>query len=107
MIDTVKLFEQLLEQIKESIELANNIKVAIANYKKNIDLLDDCIFIEVLDELAEYKVDIKKFDELLNKEDLTESEQIYVSYMIDFNYSLIREHIINKIQQLKELLDNF
>lgn len=85
----------------------NNIKNKIANYKRNLDLLDDCIFVDVLDELAYYHIDLKQFDELLNKEELTESEETYVSYLIDFTNSLIRQHISDKIQNLNELLDNF
>lgn len=128
MNDTAKLFQDVLEEIKQEFgnnsrievsenngcfsfklvtTLDSNIKDKIANYKKNLDLLDDCIFVDVLDELTTYNVDLKQFDELLNKEELTESEETYVSYLIDFMDSLIRQHILNKIQGLKELLDNF
>lgn len=85
----------------------SNIKEKIANYKRNLDLLDDCIFVDVLDELPTYNIDLKQFDELLNKEELTESEEIYVSYLIDFTNSLIRQHIADKIEDLNELIDNF
>lgn len=128
MNDIRDLFNQILEDIKEDfndnsrIEVSeengclsfklvaaheNNIKDKIANYKKNLDLLDDCIFVDVLDELATYHVNLKQFDELLNKEELTESEETYVSYLIDFTNSLIRQHILNKITDLNELIDNF
>ena len=85
----------------------SNIKEKIANYKRNLDLLDDCIFVDVLDELPTYNIDLKQFDELLNKEELTESEETYVSYLIDFTNSLIRQHIADKIEDLNELIDNF
>ena len=85
----------------------SNIKEKIANYKRNLDLLDDCIFVDVLDELSTYNVSLKQFDELLNKEELTESEETYVSYLIDFTNSLIRQHILNKVKDLNELIDNF
>lgn len=122
------LFKQILEDIREdfndnsrietseengcfSFKLVtapdNNIKNKIANYKKNLDLLDDCIFVDVLDELTYYRIDLKYFDGLLNKEQLTESEETYVSYLIDFTNSLIRQHILDRIQNLNELLDNF
>ena len=70
-------------------------------------MLDDSIFIDVLDELAAYHVNLKQFDELLNKEELTESEETYIAYLIDFTNSLIRQHIHNKIQDLNELIDKF
>lgn len=88
-------------------EPTSTIKNKIANYKRNLDLLDDCIFVDVLDELATYHVNLKQFDELLNKEDLTESEEVYVSYLIDFTNTLIRQHIHNKIEDLTELIDKF
>lgn len=128
MNDNTKLFHDILEEIKQELEgnfrievsdedgyfslrlvktFESNIKEKIANYKRNLDLLDDCIFVDVLDELPTYNIDIKQFDELLNKEELTESEEIYVSYLIDFTNSLIRQHITNKIEDLNELIDNF
>lgn len=128
MNENTKLFHDILEGIKQELEgnfrievsdedgyfslrlvetFESNIKEKIANYKRNLDLLDDCIFVDVLDELPTYNIDIKQFDELLNKEELTESEEIYVSYLIDFTNSLIRQHITNKIEDLNELIDNF
>ena len=128
MNENTKLFHDILEEIKQELEgnfrievsdeegyfslrlvktFESNIKEKIANYKRKLDLLDDCIFVDVLDELPTYNIDIKQFDELLNKEELTESEETYVSYLIDFTNSLIRQHITNKIEDLNELIDNF
>ena len=128
MNENTRLFHDILEEIKQELEgnfrievsdedgyfslrlvktSESNIKEKIANYKRNLDLLDDCIFVDVLDELPTYNIDIKQFDELLNKEELTESEETYVSYLIDFTNSLIRQHITNKIEDLNELIDNF
>ena len=126
MNENTKLFHDILEGIKQELEgnfrievsdedgyfslrlvKTFDIKKKIANYKRNLDLLDDCIFVDVLDELPTYNIDIKQFDELLNKEELTESEETYVSYLIDFTNSLIRQHITNKIEDLNELIDNF
>lgn len=128
MNDNTELFKDVLEEIKQEFgdnsrievseengcfsfklvkTLDTNIKNKIANYKRNLDLLDDCIFVDVLDELATYNVNLKQFDDLLNKEELTESEETYVSYLIDFTNSLIHQHILNKIKDLNELIDNF
>lgn len=128
MDKNTKLFHDILEEINQGLEgnfrievsdedgcfslrlvktFESNIKEKIANYKRNLDLLDDCIFVDVLDELPTYNIDLKQFDELLNKEELTEAEEIYVSYLIDFTNSLIRQHITNKIEDLNELIDNF
>ena len=128
MNKNTKLFHDILEEINQGLKgnsrievsdedgyfslrlvktFESNIKEKIANYKRNLDLLDDCIFVDVLDELPTYNIDLRQFDELLNKEELTESEEIYVSYLIDFTNSLIRQHITNKIEDLNELIDNF
>lgn len=128
MNDNTELFQDILEDIKQEFgdnsrievseengylslklvkTLNNDIKNKITNYKRNLDLLDDCIFIDVLDELATYNVNLKQFDDILNKEELTESEETYVSYLIDFTNSLIRQHILSKIADLNELIDNF
>ena len=128
MNKNTKLFHDILEEINQGLKgnsrievsdedgyfslrlvktFESNIKEKIANYKRNLDLLDDCIFVDVLDELPTYNIDLRQFDELLNKEKLTESEEIYVSYLIDFTNSLIRQHITNKIEDLNELIDNF
>lgn len=128
MNESNELFNKILEEIKQKfgddsrieisedngylrlklVKISNtNIKNKIANYKRNLDLLDDCIFVDVLDELSTYNVNLKQFDELLSKEELTESEETYVLYLIDFTKSLIRQHIINKIADLNELIDNF
>ena len=128
MNDNTELFKDILEEIKQEFgdnsrievseengcfsfklvkTLDTNIKDKIANYKRNLDLLDDCIFVDVLDELAAYHVNLKQFDELLNKEELTESEETYIAYLIDFTNSLIRQHILNKITDLNELIDKF
>lgn len=128
MDDNTKIFQDILEEIKQEfgdnsrIEVSEengcfsfklvktldfNIKDKIADYKKNLDLLDDCIFVDMLDELTTYNVDLKQFDDLLNKEELTESEETYISYLIDFTNTLIRQYIFNKIKDLIELIDNF
>lgn len=101
-MESEKLFRQILNAIEKS-----DIQDKISNYKENLDKLDDCIFVEVLDELETYNVSLKQFDELLNKEELTESEEIYVSYLIDFTIQLIKKHITEKIKELFDLIENF
>ena len=80
MNENTKLFHDILEEIKQELEgnfrievsdedgyfslrlvktFESNIKEKIANYKRNLDLLDDCIFVDVLDELPTSNIDIK------------------------------------------------
>lgn len=101
MEEYLKIFEQL----KKSLE--PNTRDLVDTYLDNIEDLDDCIFVSVLDELAEYKVNINKFDQILNKGEWTESEMIYLEYMINFVNSLIREHIRNKVEELNNMLKRF
>lgn len=77
----------------------------INSYKQTIKLLDDCTFVDVLDELKSYEISLKKFDELLNKEDLTAEEMLYVSYLIEFANYIIKQHITKRIDDLTGLLD--
>lgn len=121
MNDTKKLFYLILDLLKNeycksevpieyfSIKLDKyyDIKDIISNYKRNLDLLDDCIFVNVLDEITTYNVDLKEFDDLLNKEELTESEETYVIYLIGFMNKLIRQHISDKVKELNNLIDKF
>lgn len=90
-------------------DLTNNnsqIRKKIADYKQNIELLDDCIFVSVLDELAEEEFDIKNFNDLLNQDTWIESEENCVSDSIDYVQSIITKHIVNKIEELQEMLEN-
>lgn len=89
-----------------SIELVpNDLEEIITNYKKNIDELDDCIFVDVIDELKDNSIDLKKFDELLNKDELNVIEETYVREIIKFTNDLIKSHITKKIEKLSELIN--
>lgn len=75
----------------------------IKSYKDNLDLLDDCLFMDVMDELADYNINLKKFDELLNQDEFTEDEKECVLYLIGLVNSLITKHIEKKLQELEAL----
>ena len=46
------------------------IKELIKDYKESIKELDDCVFVETVDDFSS-KLDLKKFNELLDKEEFT------------------------------------
>lgn len=75
----------------------------ISKFKKNMDLLDDCIFVDVIEELSD-KIDLVKLDELINKESLSLNETVYVEENIDTINNTIRQHIKNKIQNLNDFV---
>lgn len=84
----------------------SKIKELISDYKKNMDKLDDCLFLEVLDEIKDH-INLKTFDELLEQDVHSEEDIEIVKSMISFTNLVVHEHIENKIQDLKELLNKF
>lgn len=86
----------------------SEIKTLISEYKKNIELLDDCTFTEAIEALEDRSnIDLNQLDKLINQESFTEKEAQTIKAHIDFMSSIIREKIFNKIQVLTELLDKF
>ena len=82
------------------------IKELVSNYKENIGKLDDCLFLDVLEEIKDH-LDIKTFDELTNQDSYSEEDAEIVKSMINFTNLVVHENIINKIQDLEELLTKF
>lgn len=82
------------------------IKELVLNYKRNMAKLDDCLFLEVLDEIKDH-LDIKTFDELTNQDSYSEEDAEIVKSMISFTSLVVHEHIVNKLQDLEELLNEF
>lgn len=84
----------------------SRVKELVANYKRNMDKLDDCLFLEVLDEIKDH-LDLKTFTELTEQESYSEEDAEIVKSMINFTSLVVHEHIVNKIQDLEELLTEF
>lgn len=82
------------------------IKELVSNYKENIGKLDDCLFLDVLEEIKDH-LDIKTFDELTNQDSYSEEDAEIVKSMINFTNLVVHENIVNKIQDLEELLTKF
>lgn len=93
------------EHVKESFDDSHVIEL-IKNYKENIELLDDCVFIETMDELSEI-FNIKELDRALNKEHFTEEEAEELISCIGYINSVIHKKLSDKIQQSIELLERF
>lgn len=90
------------EEIKNEEE--SKIQSLIKEYKENIELLDDCTFVEVLDETP---FDLKHFDTLLNKKSLTKEESEYVEEAIKHMNNSIHNKLEEKIKDLTELIKKF
>lgn len=89
------------EEIKKE---ESKIQTLIKEYKENIELLDDCTFVEVLDETP---FDLKHFDTLLNKKSLTKEESKYVEEAIKYMNNSIHNKLEEKINNLTELIKKF
>ena len=94
-----------VESIEQKFDDAE-IKELVSNYKENIGKLDDCLFLDVLEEIKDH-LDIKTFDELTNQDSYSEEDAEIVKSMINFTNSVAHENIVNKIQDLEELLTKF
>ena len=94
--------EDLTKEEYDDTDIKNEIEL----YKEKIKLLDDCTFIQVLDE-ASNRFDISAFNTLLDKEHFTEEEAVLIKEQLDVIKNIIRDNVTNKIQNLIEVLDNF
>lgn len=93
----------------------NSIKIQIVDneamdlvkeYKENIKLLDDEIFVKATEELSK-SVNINYFNNLLEKEKLTPYELDVVEQYIAKSNDIISDMINAEIGRLEDLLDRF
>lgn len=93
----------------------NSIKIQIVDngamdlvkeYKENIKLLDDEIFVKATEELSK-SVNINYFNNLLEKEKLTPYELDKVGQYIAKSNDIISDTINSEIARLETLLDRF
>lgn len=95
-----------IEITKEETYDDTDIKTTIANYKRNIEELDDCLFLNAFDEMKD-TIDVKEFDSLLKQDSFTEEEADKVYHYIDVSSDIICSHLKNKITDLTELYEKF
>lgn len=81
-------------------------KEIVKDYKDNIKALDDTIFVEVVEELKS-KLDLNKFNKLLDLEKFDENQAQEVEEMIDISTDVICLHLQHKIQDMVELYEKF
>ena len=77
----------------------------VKDYQEILDVLDDCIFVEVIETLPDYGVNLKEFDDLLHKESPTQEEIDKTIYWINLTKKLIYSFVQNKIIELERLLE--
>lgn len=81
-------------------------KEIVRDYKDNIKALDDTTFVEVVEELKS-KLDLNKFNKLLDLEKFDENQAQEVEEMIDISTDVICLHLQHKIQDMVELYEKF
>ena len=84
----------------------SEIKDMITYYKERIKELDDYLFVEATEEMAQY-FNIAKFDELLNQDTFTEEEAAKVTKLINRSVAIISKHLENKIDKLINIYNKF
>ena len=81
-------------------------KEIVKDYKDNIEALDDTTFVEVVEELKS-KLDLNKFNKLLDLEKFDEDQAQEVEEMINISTNVICLHLQHKIQDMVELYEKF
>ena len=84
----------------------STIKEIVKGYKDNIKALDDSTFVEVVEELKS-KLDLNKFNKLLDLEKFDEDQAQEVEEMINISTNVICLHLQHKIQDMVELYEKF
>lgn len=77
----------------------------VGKYRASIDSIDDCDFVKIMDEVGKH-LDLKTFDELLTQKSYSEEDAAILESMINFTKLAIHEHLSNKIEDIKEILEN-
>ena len=77
----------------------------VKDYQEILDDLDDCIFVEVVENIPDYGVNLKEFADLLHKNPLTQEEKDKVISWINITKKLIYSFVRNKIIELERLLE--
>lgn len=105
--NTLKITIVSKEEDKEEEKFDDTeIKEAIQEYKDKLNDLDDCLFVNATEDFGK-EFEVKRFDELLNKETLTADEAMEVTKMIDRSLDIISDHLRKKIEELVSIYNRF
>ena len=125
LFNIVKTISELLPKGENTLDLGNiklevdkkdnSIKIKVVSdseldlireYKENIQLLDDELFVKATEELSK-DVDINYFNSLIEKTTLTSDELNEVKVIIERSNEIIAELIEDEIDRLDSLLTRF
>ena len=97
-------FTELINNIVNELN-SQHFSEIVQHYQEIIEDLDDCVFVEVIETLPDYGVNLKEFDDLLHKNPLTQEEKDKVISWINITKKLIYSFVRNKIIELERLLE--
>lgn len=91
--------KEVIEKKEEDTEF----KTFVDKYTEIIEELDDCTFVEVMEQI-ENDINIKELDDLIHKDNLTNDEKNIVKFHIEYIYKAIKENLENKLEDINNLL---
>lgn len=100
--------EYHIEKGENSIKIEghSSVKELVKNYKDNIKDLDDELFLQAVDLLKE-KVDLQKFNDLLDLKHFTSEQASEVEEIIEESNEIIRSLLQKQITSLVGLYERF
>lgn len=84
----------------------SNIKKFVSEYKETLDMLDDCMFMEIMEALPE-DFDKARMDALLSQTSFTKEESDEILEFMDVFGEIAREHLQKKIEELSNIRYRF
>lgn len=90
------------EEVKEESKIVKDIK----EYKENIELLDDCLFVKAMEKVAEDYC-INEIEDFLNKKEFDKEEEQKAVALLEVLKNNIRETILDEIKSLYSLIEKF
>ena len=90
------------EEVKEESQIVKDIK----EYKENIELLDDCLFVKAMEKVAEDYC-INEIEDFLNKKEFNKEEEQDAIALLEVLKNNIRETILDEIKNLYSLIEKF
>ena len=90
------------EEVKEESKIVKDIK----EYKENIELLDDCLFVKAMEKVAE-DYGINEIEDFLNKKEFDKEEEQNAVALLEVLKNNIRETILDEIKSLYSLIEKF
>lgn len=88
------------------IDSRSELKERISQYKKNIEQLEDDLFLEATEDISKV-LNIKEFNELLDLDSFTKEEAEKVEDMINCSSEIISNKLLDKINKLVEIYNKF